>query len=176
MVNPAPMENPLPDKPTASNGRTPDENGREWPNGLKSASFVEDWRCRWRRILVGLLRRNRIFFCFFAVLVFCSVMVIQSYRARQVRHVELREALILLHARGYHADAQVLFERLLKDVGHLSDRNLLDDFQRTRVLVDPASTSQTNDPIWRYHWTISNELERREESTLVRARKLARDR
>lgn len=118
------------------------------------------------------IRRHRILLTFLVVLVFCSVMVIQSYRARQVRHVELREALILLHARGYTNEADRLYNRLLRDLPELSNRNLLDDFQRSRILVDP-SVQHPENPVWRYHWVVSNELEKRSENTLVRARKLA---
>lgn len=117
-------------------------------------------------------RRHRFFLSFLVLLVFCSIMVIRQFRANQAKHVELREALILLQARGYKADAEKLCSRLLQDIATLSNKNLLEDFQRTRMLVDPA-VDQPENPIWRYHWTVSNELERRSESTLVRARKLA---
>lgn len=119
-----------------------------------------------------IFRRHRILLTFLIVLVFCSVMVIQGFRAGQVRHVELREALILLHARGYTNEADRLYNRLLRDVSELSNKNLLDDFQRSRILVDPSIQHPEN-PVWRYHWVVSNELEKRSESTLVRARKLA---
>ena len=119
-----------------------------------------------------IFRRHRILLTFLIVLVFCSVMVIQGFRARQVRHVELREALILLQSRGYTNEADRLYNRLLRDLPELSNRNLLDDFQRSRILVDPSMQHPEN-PVWRYHWVVSNELEKRSESTLVRARKLA---
>lgn len=119
-------------------------------------------------------REHRTLLSFVALLIFCSVMVVQSYRARQSKHVEIREALILLHARGYTNEADRLYNRLLKDLPGLSNRNLLEDFQRTRVLVDPAAHYPEN-PVWRYHWVVSNELEKRSESTLVRARKLAEE-
>jgi hypothetical protein len=50
----------------------------------------------------------------------------------------------------------------------------MDDYQRTLMLVDPA-TQQQNNLIWRYHWTVSNELEKRSESTLRRALKMAQE-
>ena len=136
--------------------------------------FFEGFRAPERRIetAMHIFRRHRILLCFFVVLVFCSVMVIQSFRARQARHIEVREALILLHARGYTNEAVRLYNRLLKDMPELSDKNLIDDFQRTRMLVDPSLNHPEN-PVWRYHWVVSNELEKRSESSLVRARRLA---
>ncbi len=120
------------------------------------------------------LQRHRFLIGFALLLIFCSVMVVRQYRVNQTRHVDLREALILLHARGYTIEAEKLYRRLLKDIDGMPDKSLLEDFQRTRGLVDPAVTQHEN-PIWRYHWTVSNELEKRSESTLVRARKLANE-
>jgi hypothetical protein len=119
-------------------------------------------------------RRHRFLLSFVALLVFCSVMVIRQFGEKQSKHVELREALILLHSRGYNREAERLFERLLRDVPKLSDKNLLDDFQRTRILVDPFK-DQPDNVMWKYHWVVSNELEKRAESTLKKALKLAEE-
>jgi hypothetical protein len=51
---------------------------------------------------------------------------------------------------------------------------LYDDFQRTLTLVDPSKDQSTN-LLWEYHWTISNELENRGESSIQKALKLARE-
>jgi hypothetical protein len=118
------------------------------------------------------LRQHRFTLLFMVTLVFCSVMVIRQLRARQNKHVEIREAFILLHTRGYTNEAAKLYHRLLMDYPRLANRELLDDFQRTLLLVDPGS-DQSSNLVWKYHWTISNELERRSESTLVRALELA---
>ena len=42
-------------------------------------------------------------------------------------------------------------------------------------LMPPPGAKQPENLIWRYHWTISNELERRSESTLQHALKLAEE-
>jgi hypothetical protein len=118
------------------------------------------------------LRQYRFVLAFLALLVFCSVMVIHQINARQTRHVELREALIILHAKGYTNEATHLYQHLLMDIQNLSNKQLIDDFQRTLPLVDPM-TQHPENLIWKYHWTVSNELERREESTLTRALDLA---
>src|SRR4051794_6237359 len=119
------------------------------------------------------LRQYRFILLFFVLLIFCSVMVLRQLNAKQTRHVEMREAFILLNTRGYTNESRRLYQKLLLEIPQsakkLSDKQLLDDFQRTLLLVDP-STQQTNNLIWNYHWTLSNELDRRSESTLVRAR------
>jgi len=119
------------------------------------------------------LRQHRFTLLFMVTLVFCSVMVIHQLNARRNKHVEIREAFILLHTRGYTNEANKLYQHLLRDYKQLSNKELLDDFQRTLLLVDPG-TQQTSNLVWKYHWTISNELEAREESSLVRALDLAR--
>ena len=39
------------------------------------------------------------------------------------------------------------------------------------MLVDPT-TQHPENLIWKYHWTVSNELERREERSLKRAHEI----
>ena len=118
------------------------------------------------------LRRHFYALIFVAVLVFCSVMIIQQISRNKDKHVELREAFILLHSRGYTNHATRLFDRLINEITNLSNKQLMDDFQRTVILVDPSIRNEEN-LIWKYHWTVSNELEKRSESTLKRALKLA---
>ena len=119
-------------------------------------------------------RRNRFALAFLALLIFCSAMVVRQFMANQSRHVELREAFILLYSRGYRSEADRLYKRLLSDLEHLPDRAVQEDYDRTLLLVDPMSQQQDN-LIWRYHWTVSNELEVRSVSALRRARKLAEE-
>ena len=45
------------------------------------------------------LRRNRFSLIFLALLIFCSVMVVRQFLANQSKHLELREAFILLFSR-----------------------------------------------------------------------------
>src|SRR5258708_9849325 len=108
---------------------------------------------------------------FAVVLAFCSVMVLRQVQVNQTKHVEVREAFILIHSRGYREEAQRLYNRLLRDMQDFSNKQLDDDFQRTLMLVDPA-VLQTTNLIWKYHWTVSNELERREASILKRAHEI----
>ena len=109
---------------------------------------------------------------FLLTLVVSSVMVLRQIHANQNRHIELREAFILLYTRGYAPESRRLFSRLLREMPDLSDNALLDDFQRTIMLVDPT-VKTTNNLIYDYHWTVSHELERRSDKALLRALKLA---
>jgi hypothetical protein len=118
------------------------------------------------------LRRYRLVLLFAGSLIFCGLMVARQYKANDARHLELRESFILLHSRGYYPEAERLYQRLLVQVEHLPDRLLMEDFQRTLTLVDPAKQDSEN-LVWRYHWTVSNELEKRSESMLKRALKVA---
>ena len=76
---------------------------------------------------------------FAAVLTFCSVMVLRQVHVNQTKHVEVREAFIVLHSRGYREEAQRLYNRLLRDMQDFTNTELIDDFQRTLMLVDPAT-------------------------------------
>jgi hypothetical protein len=120
------------------------------------------------------LKRYRELLLAVAVLTICSVMVVQQTLKNQSRHVELREALILLHTRGYKEESDRLYLKLLESMSGISDRQLMDDFQRTLTLVDPDTPAPDN-PIWNYHWTVSNKLEKRAGSTLARALRLANE-
>jgi uncharacterized protein YpbB len=110
---------------------------------------------------------------FAAVLTFCSVMVLRQSTLNQSAHSELREAFVILHSRGYTNEAQRLYNRLLRDLQTISNRDLREDFQRTLTLVDPAVQQPAN-PVWKYHWTVSNELEKRSEGSLARALQIAK--
>jgi len=123
---------------------------------------------------VSFVRQYKFVLLFLLLLVFCSVMVIRQLNANQERHIEIREAFILLHTKGYTNQAQKLYRRLLMDMPKLPNRALLQDFQRTLLLVDP-NAHQPSNLVWSYHWTVSNELDRRSESTLMRALKLAEE-
>jgi hypothetical protein len=65
-----------------------------------------------------------------------------------------------------------LYQNLLVEMERLPDRTLFEDFQRTLTLVDPTRDAPDN-LVWQYHWTVSNELEKRSEASLERALKLA---
>jgi hypothetical protein len=124
--------------------------------------------------VVFFLRQHKFVLSFLLLLVFCSIMVIRQLDARKSRHVELREAMILLQTGGYTNESDRLYLRLLTDLDRLSNRELIEDWQRTVILVDPA-THQPSNAVWRYYWTVRNKMEKRGEDTIQRARKLAEE-
>jgi plasmid replication initiation protein len=122
------------------------------------------------------LGQHKFVLSFLALLVFCSAMVVWQLDARkskeQSKHVELREAMILLQTGGYTNQADKLYLRLLRDLDRLSNKTLIEDWQRTVILVDPGAHQPSN-AVWRYYWTVRLEMERRAEDTIQRALKLA---
>ena len=125
------------------------------------------------------IQRHRFLLLFLVVLVFSTVMIIRQFQinrtleaAHHEAHIERREAFILLCAKGYKDDADKLFGKLLKDVPELSIDQLVDDFQRTMLIVNPSEQHEES-LIWRYHWTVSKQLELRAYDVVDRARKIA---
>ena len=119
-----------------------------------------------------LLQQHKFTIAFLALLVFCSVMVIRQFKVNQSKHAEILDAFILLHTKGYTNQAHRLYTRLLDNLDKLPNKTLFEDFQRTLMVVDPT-LHQPDNLIWKYHWTVSLELEKRDERNLVHALKLA---
>ena len=117
-------------------------------------------------------RGNRFALIFFVLLIFCSAMVVRQFMENRSRHADLRENFILLFSKGYKPEAERLFKRLMRELDVMPNKVLMDDFQRTLMLVDPVP-QQPDNLIWKYHRTVGNELEKRSESALLRARKMA---
>jgi hypothetical protein len=80
-----------------------------------------------------------------------------------------------LHNKGYADQAQRSYQRLVLDLQKNSQAQLIEDLQRTSMLINPAEP-QSDNLIWRYHWSVAKELEKRSEANLVKALKLAGDR
>jgi hypothetical protein len=118
------------------------------------------------------VRRNRYFLLFAVLMLVCGVMVLRQMELNRAAHVDVREAFILLQSKGYKAEAQRLFQMLLADLEQLPNQSLTEDFQRTLPLVEPSKQDPEN-LLWKYHRTVSNELEKRSEHALAKALKLA---
>jgi hypothetical protein len=118
------------------------------------------------------LRQHKFTFLFLAVLVFCSVMVIRQRDRSRDRHAELLEAMIVLQTGGYTNEAGRLYFRLWRDIEKMSNNQLVDDWRRTVTLIDPG-VYQPSNSIYRYYWSVRTEMEKRSESIIERARKLA---
>lgn len=96
------------------------------------------------------------------LLTFCSVMVVRQFTINDSQHVELRESFLLLVKKGYNDEANQLYQRLMLNLQELPDRILVHDLQRAAMIVDPAKT-QTDNLVWRFYWSVQNELEKRAE-------------
>lgn len=108
----------------------------------------------------------------FLVVAFSSAMVVRQFILNQSRHAETREAFILLHSKGYVEESQRLYQRLLLRLQETPQADLIEDIQRTSMLVNP-SEPQTDNLIWKYHWSVKNELEKRTTTELAKALKIA---
>ena len=112
-------------------------------------------------------RGNRFALIFFVLLIFCSAMVVRQFMVNQSRHVELRENFIVLYSKGYPEKAERLYKRLLRELEGLPNKTLMDDYQRTFMLVYPER-QQPDNLIWKYHVTVRNELVQRSENRIVK--------
>jgi len=118
------------------------------------------------------LRQHKFSLIFLGVLVFCSVMVILQRDKSRDRHGELLDAMIVLETGGYTNEAGRLYFRLWRDIDHMSNKQLVDDWRRTVTLIDPG-VHQPSNSIYRYYWSVRGEMEKRSESIIERARRLA---
>ncbi len=113
------------------------------------------------------LRRHQYLLCFLGVLVFSCVMILRQFQANQSAHVELREDFLLLHERGEAKACDALYQQLIQALASLDEKSLVDDLQRTRLLIDPKTPDKEN-LVWKYYVSVKNELQRRSEQRLVR--------
>jgi hypothetical protein len=115
-------------------------------------------------------RRYTCLLLFCAVLVLGSVLVVWQFLANLHIHVERREDFILLHQRGHAKLAEHLYQVLIQNFPKLSDSALWEDTHRTSMLID-LKAPQPESLIWKYHFTVRNELARRTELRLARVLK-----
>src|SRR4051794_10641658 len=108
----------------------------------------------------------------FLIVVFSSVMVVRQFIVNQSQHEELREAFLLLCDKGYTDESLRLYQRLLLRLQETPRKNLIEDLQRTSMLINPAEQKSEN-LVWKYHWTVKNELEKRTTTELKKALKIA---
>ena len=115
------------------------------------------------------LRRNKYPLVFVAVLAFASVMVVSQFLSNQSAHVELREDFILLMERGEGQPATRLYQLLIQELPALSEKALVDDLQRTNLLLANKTPSK-EDLLWKYQVSVNNELNKRSDKRIARAR------
>jgi hypothetical protein len=106
------------------------------------------------------LRRNQYLLCTVAVLVLASVMVLRQFMSNETAHIQRREDFLLLHERGQTVPCVQFYERLIQELPALSDRLLVDDLQRTTLLLD-SNQSNVDNPVWKYNVSLKRELQQR---------------
>lgn len=114
------------------------------------------------------LRRNQYFLLTLAVLIFSLVMVLRQFLANQSAHAQRLEDFIVLHERGETKLYERRYQLLVQELPAMSERSLVQDLQRTAMLVD-AKAQQLDNLLWKYHVSVRNELKRRAEKRLDRA-------
>jgi hypothetical protein len=113
------------------------------------------------------LHRYQYLLCFLAVLVLGCVLVLRQHIANQSAHLELREDFILLREKGEAGACDGLYQQLVQELAGLDEKSLVDDLQRTSLLVDPKTPDVAN-PVWKYHVSVKKELQKRSEQRLAR--------
>ena len=116
---------------------------------------------------MSFLRRHQYLLCFLGVLVLSCVMVVRQFMANQCAHVELREDFLLLAERGEAKDCDALYQQLIQALAGLDEKSLVDDLQRTTLLVDPKTPDKAN-LVWKYYVSVKNEIRKRSEKRLSR--------
>ena len=115
-------------------------------------------------------RRHQYLLCFLGVLILSSVMVVRQFLANQSAHAELREDFILLQERGEAKACDGLYQELVGGLNGASEQTLVEDLQRTSLLVDAKAPDRDN-LVWKYYVSVKNELRKRSEQRLARALK-----
>jgi hypothetical protein len=116
-------------------------------------------------MLMQFFRRHQFIFLFLAVVVLSCILVVRQYLADETAHIEAREDFIVLNERGHATEAERFYQRLVQELTALSEKTLLDDLQRTVGLVDP-NTQHPDNLVWKYHWAVRQQLEKRSERRL----------
>ena len=113
-------------------------------------------------------RRHRFALLCLAVILLASILVVRQFLANDSAHLMLREDLIVLVEKGRNQEAEHVYQKLVTRLASASDKALLDDLQRTSLLLD----SKAQDPsglLSKYHSAVKQYLEKRSEKRLAAA-------
>jgi len=114
------------------------------------------------------LRRYQYLLCFMGLVVVASVLVINQFMANASAHIKLREDFILLHDEGKAEACDELYQKLIQNLDRLDERTLVDDLQRTSLLVDPKAPDLDN-LVWKYYVSVKKEVQQRAERRVAAA-------
>jgi len=115
-------------------------------------------------------RRHRYILSFFAVLLLCNLLLLRQLAANASAHLQMREDLIVLLDAGHAEQAEHVYQLLVQSLPGLSDQALLDDYQRTSILLSPQ-TPQPESLVAKYHWAVKQYIKRRAELRVARVLK-----
>jgi len=93
-------------------------------------------------------------------------MVIRQFEANQSAHIERREDFILLVQRGEFKAASHLYQVLVQELPGQSENSLVEDLERTALLVNTNAPDPGGDLILNYHIAIKKTLEQKSEQRL----------
>jgi hypothetical protein len=114
------------------------------------------------------LKRYRFFLLCLAVLICASILVVQQFLAAETAHFTLREDMIVLFEKGKTAEAEHVYQRLVEELSGVSDKILVDDYQRTALLLQ-GKEQNVSSLVYKYHWAVKQYLEKRSEQRLASA-------
>jgi hypothetical protein len=123
--------------------------------------------------MIHFLRRQRYSLMFLAALTLCVLLILHQTLANESAHVQMREDFILLHGQGQDQPAQHLYQSLIQQLPTLSDRSLIDDFQRM-VILDLEEKQTPASLLLKYKGAVARVLERRTEERVAQALKRAK--
>ena len=96
-------------------------------------------------------------------------MVVRQFEANQSAHIERREDFIFLVQHGGQADH--LYQLLVQELPDQNEKSLVEDLERTALLVNTNAPDPDGDLIAKYHAAVKKTLEQRSEQRLKRAGK-----
>ena len=89
-------------------------------------------------------------------------------QVNRAAHVERLEDFILLQEQDNPKMLERRYELLVQELPNLNDKALLEDLQRTAMVIGPKSP-QPESLLWKYHVGVGNELRKRSERRLRHA-------
>jgi hypothetical protein len=81
------------------------------------------------------------------------------------RHSGDVEDFLLLEEHNETKACEHLYQVLIQRLPHMRDRELVQDLQRTAMVIDPKLPKRES-LVWKYHVSVNNELKRRAEKRL----------
>lgn len=100
----------------------------------------------------------------------CNLLFLRQLAANASAHLQMREDFILLLDTGHTQEAEHVYQLLVQNLAGLSDMALLDDYQRTTILLDPKNP-QPESLVSKYHWALKQYIKRRAELRVARSLK-----